>query len=366
MAKHTNSNWINKHLRFALANACNKSESQITKEYLSTLKEIDLSDRGIKDLEGIEYAVNLVSINLSKNNIRNISKIKNLKKLNNLELCENKIEDVSFFNELINLESIGLDCNNISSIPNLGNLKNLELINISNNKINDLSFIKSIRSKNVKIIASEQCILLNPISINYGEDFTFEPHIIWDEENQIFCDNVQVTGNYSSIETEERPSVLYSISKILVRNIYSDCVIKAEFYHEVPFFKSGILSGILIQPIFIKLSNLAFDISKLKKEKVLGEIYGKLSLKNIKSKNRKDDNYNFLNNKVITIINSKGEKLSCLTNEFGEYKFTDLEYGRYTIFFPFINDYTYTTPSLYICNLREGELKEINSVLTNN
>lgn len=328
-----------------------------------TLKELDLSDCGLSDLLGIEYAKNLISINLSKNKLIDVSPIGELKKLINLELYENKIEDVSFLKNLINLESIGLDGNNLSSIPDLKALRNLNLINVSNNKILDLSFIKTLSSPNIKIIASEQCVLLNPISIEYGEDYTFKPYIFWDEENQIYCDNVQVTGTYKEIQTDERPSFLYSISKMLIKNICSDCIIKAEFYHEVPYSKSGILSGILIQPILVRLANMTFDLSKLKKDKLPGKIYGKLELSDKDNSNMRSFKPNVLKNKYITIINSKGQKLSCITNNKGEYKFNNLDDGRYTILFPFINDYEYMTPSLYVCNLKEGEFIEINSTL---
>lgn len=363
MAKNINTDWINKQLRFAIANALSKSENQITKEYMSTIKELDLSDYGLLDLHGIEYAKNLTSINLSKNKLIDVSPISKLKKLTNLELCENKIEDVSFLENLINLESIGLDGNNLSSIPDLKSLRYLNLINISNNKILDLSFIKTLNSPNIKVIASEQCVLLNPISIEYGDDYTFMPYILWDEENQIYCDNVQVTGTYKEIQTDERPSFLYSISKMLIRNICSDCIIKAEFYHEVPYSRSGILSGILIQPILVKLANMTFELSKLKKDKFPGKIYGKLELSDNSDSNMRSFKPNLLKNKYVTIINSNGQKLSCLTNTRGEYTFNNLDDGRYTILFPFINDYEYITPSLYICNLKEGELLEINSTL---
>lgn len=362
MAKKKNNDWINKQLRFALANALGKSETQITKEYLSSLNELDLSEMGLNDLYGIQYAKNLVSINLSKNKLIDVKPLNALKKLTNLELCENKIEDVSFLNELVNLESIGLDGNNISSIPDLNNLNNLNVINISNNKILDLSFIKTLRSSNVKIIASEQCVLLTPISIEYGEDYTFKPYIIWDEETKIYCDNVQVTGSYKALETDERPSFLYSISKMLIRNICSDCVIKAEFYHEVPYAKSGILSGILIQPILVKLANLTFDLSKLKKDKTPGKIYGRLELDS-NSLIYKRSYSSIIKGKTVTLIDSKGQKISCLTNNNGEYKFNNLDEGRYTLLFPFINECEYSTPSLFICNLREGEFIEINSKL---
>lgn len=252
MYENINDNWISKNLRCAIAKSCNKEPYQITKDYLKTIREIDLSDRRIYDLTGIQYAINLNSINLNKNEIVDANLLTELTKLNNLELSENRIEDISFLVNLKRLKSIGLDSNNISKVPNLEKLRYLDLINISDNKISDLSFIDTLHHKNVKIIASEQLVLLDSILIDFGEDITFKTPIRWDKETDVLFDNIQITGKYDDIKTNKRPSFLYSTSEILIKNICSDCLIKAEFYHEVPFLKSGTLSGIFIQPILIE------------------------------------------------------------------------------------------------------------------
>lgn len=252
LCENINDNWISKNLRYAIANSCSKDPYKITKDFLKTLTEIDLSDSRIDDLTGIQYAINLSSINLNKNEITDANLLSKLTRLNNLELSENRIEDISFLTNLKRLKSIGLDSNNISNVPNLDKLRYLNLINISDNKISDLSFIDTLYRKNVKVIASEQLLLLDSILIESGEDITFKTPIRWNKETEVLFDNIQVTGKYNNIKTNKRPSLLYSISEILIKNICSDCLIKAEFYHEVLFSKSGTLSGILIQPILIK------------------------------------------------------------------------------------------------------------------
>ncbi|HSQ87488.1 hypothetical protein [Romboutsia sp.] len=364
MARDINNDWIDKHLRFVLANTLGKDISQITKDYLITLREIDLSDCCINNLKGLEYATNLNSINLSKNEIIDTSPLSKLHRLVNLELSENRIEDVSFLNNLKKLKSVGLDSNNISHIRDLSNLKNLNLINISNNKIKDLSFVRTLHCKNIKIIASEQCVVLKPININYGDDCLFKSPIYWTKETKVLLDNIQITGKYNYIKTNKRPSFLYSISKILIKNVYSDCILKADFYHEVPFLKSGILSGILIQPINIRLISSSFDVFQTNKANNLGSIYGRLQIINLIGDTL--ENEYFFKNKLITIINSEGDKISYLTNTKGEYEFMNLKKGRYTILFPFLAKHEYVTPSLFICNLAEGENLEINSIAMKN
>ncbi|MGL4910997.1 MAG: leucine-rich repeat domain-containing protein [Romboutsia sp.] len=356
-------NWMDNHLKFVLANILNKKVSEITKDFLITLRELDLSDCGISNLRGLEYATNITNINLSRNDIVDASLLSNLHRLTNLELSENRIEDISFLNSLKKLRSVGLDSNNISSIYNLKSLKKLVLLNVSNNKIKDLSFIDTLPSENVKIIASEQFILLKPINIYYGDSYTFKSPVYWNKETIVLLDNIQISGNYNSIKTNKRASILYSISKLLIKEIYSDCLLKADFYHEVPFLKSGILSGVLLQPIKVKYTKDSLDIFRNNKNDN-GIIYGRLEINDFngnKIKNEID-----LKSKVITVINSNGDKISCFTNSNGEYKFCNLKKERYTVLFPFLDKYKYITPSLHVCNLNESESVEINSTVIKN
>lgn len=357
-------NWINTHLRFVLAKTFNRKENEITKGFLSTLEDLDLSDKGLKDLKGIQFASNLISLNLNKNDIKNANHLRNLSKLTNLELSENKLEDVNFLSNLKKLKTVDLDSNNIANVPCLNNLRNLVSINLSNNKIGDLSFINNPNAKSIKIIATKQCILLKPILVYRGSDYTFVPNLFWDKETPIFCDNIQVSGEYSTLETDGRTSLSFSISKAIIKNVYSDCVIKADFYHEVPFSKSGTLSGIVIQPIIVKIKNLQFCVDNLKRPKTSALIYGKLYLKDLNESNKDTYNINVCKNKTITLIKSDGEKIYSITNSKGEFEFQNLKIGRYTLLYPFINGYKYLNPSLYILNLKEDDCIEINSELS--
>lgn len=345
-------NWIDKHLRFSIATYCNKSEEEITKQFLGTLKELNLSDKKIKNLNGIEYANSLSCLILNNNNIKDTSLLSNLVNLRNLELSKNKITDASFLSHLKKLRSINLDYNNISNIPNLSDLKALNLMNISNNKVQDFSFINSLKNNDFKIIASDQLVLLNPIYVDIESDFNFEPLMLWEEDKLLCYDNVQVIGDYDDVETNERPSLLYSISKILIKNIRSNCLITADFYHEVPFFKSGLLSGVLFQPLILKVSNPYFNLDKANAN--LYSITGKLIL----------NNSDVLKNKIVTIIDSMGNKYYSKTNSNGIYTFNSLREDRYTLLFPFLSEYDYITPSLYVINLKEEKIINIDGFVS--
>ena len=352
MAKGKDDIWINKHLRLSIATEYNKSEDEITKQFLSSLEELDLSDKNIKNLDGLEFAKNLTNLSLNNNKIKDTSILSHLTNLTNLELSNNRIEDLSFLSKLTKLKSINLDFNNIYTIPNLSELKELSLLNLSNNNIDDFSFISTLNNNDVKIIACDQIVLQSPIFINFGDNYTLEPIILWDEDSLIHYYNIQVTGDYDELQTNERPSLLYSISKINLKNIRSNCIIKADFYHEVPFFKSGLLSGVFIQPLIMKVSNSSsiFD----ENDSNLYSIYGKIIL---------NDN-NVLIGKTITLIDSSGNKYYSITDKNGAYKFYSLNEGRYTLLFPFLNGYNYITPSLYVINLKDKKTINIDSFVS--
>ena len=352
--------WINKHLRFVLAKKFNLKEPQITKDYLSSLTELDLSEENLNELNGLQYATNLTSLKLNRNNLKNCNYLIQLSNLKSLELNENKLEDINFISYLKNLETLSLESNNISQIPDLTNLKKLNLINISNNKINDLSPITSINSKNLNIIATNQIILLKPELIYRGSNYTFNSNIRWDSNTPVLYDNIQISGEYSYLETNQRTSFHYSISEANIMNITSDCMIKADFYHEVTFSKCGILSGVVIQPLMVRSYDRGFNIDTLINSNSI--LYGNITLQST-NKSNKGMNNTPLKDKTILLINANGDKIKTTTKEFGEFEFENIPVGQYTLLFPFISGYKYTSQSLYLINIKEDDCIEVNALL---
>lgn len=363
LPEKNNNDWIDFHLRFVLAKIFKRRESEITKGFLGTLEEIDLSNKSITTLKGIQFANNLKSLILNKNNIKNSNQLKSLTKLVNLDLSENKIEDVFFLTNLKKLKRINLESNNISEIPNLSYLHDLDSINISNNKISNLCFLDNEISKNIRIIATDQFILLKPLLVYQKSNYVFSPQIYWNKETLVCCDNIQISGNYENIVTNERPSMLYSISKVTIKNLKSDCIIKSDFYHEVSFPKAGIFSGIIVQQLILKTSKDKFNIEKLKIFKNTGLIYGNLKLQNINTDKIDNNIFKIISDRVVTLIDTKGNTLHRRTNKKGEFEFENLSYGRYTLLYPFIIGYKYVTPSLHIINLKDDECVEIQSFI---
>jgi murein DD-endopeptidase MepM/ murein hydrolase activator NlpD len=116
----------------------------ITKADMARLTDLDASNRGIQNLSGLEYAINLQNLSLGYNQISDISLLTNLTKLQWLYLMYNQISDISPLANLTNLQYLDLMYNRISNIRPLGSLTNLLWLGLERNQISDISPLASL------------------------------------------------------------------------------------------------------------------------------------------------------------------------------------------------------------------------------
>ncbi|CEN83813.1 internalin A-like protein/ S-layer protein [[Clostridium] sordellii] len=128
--------------------------------------------RGIKSLEGLEYAKNLKTLKVSMNRITDLTPIKDLTNLEFLEVFRNEISDLTPLKNLKNLEHLDIYnnkgivnlepisklnkinfidmhyCNRRSArvtFEDLGSLTNLEFLSIDDDFVDDLSFVRNLK-----------------------------------------------------------------------------------------------------------------------------------------------------------------------------------------------------------------------------
>jgi len=138
------------------------------RKYYALDGEIDLSNKGIlylSEVEGIEELKSIIKLNLSNNQIKDISKISLLTNIKTLILDNNQIEDTSLLKGLIQLETLFLGFNNIKDGSPLKTLKSLKELDLCNNSISDFSFTNEL--ENLKILYLNG----NPIPNEVIEDF---------------------------------------------------------------------------------------------------------------------------------------------------------------------------------------------------
>ena len=115
----------------------------LTKERMLQLQELNISDKGINNISGLEFATNLRELNLSQNSITDLyplTTLMNLKILNISEVTPNTPNlDLHALANLINLERLWLANSKVSNIRPLAKLKRLHILDIRGNAIGDIS-----------------------------------------------------------------------------------------------------------------------------------------------------------------------------------------------------------------------------------
>ena len=119
-------------LRAAIAETLGKENADtvpITLEEMTTLTTLRVSNRDIKNLKGIEHAINLEELWISKNPISDLSPLIGLKNLIGLGAWETSIEDLSPLAGLTKLRWLDFGrtpISNLSALADLTTLKKLE------------------------------------------------------------------------------------------------------------------------------------------------------------------------------------------------------------------------------------------------
>jgi hypothetical protein len=103
--------------------------------FLLDYAEIELAQSGLESLDGIEFCKNVITLDLSGNEITDISDLWNLKQLEELYLANNQIGYVDALCSLKKLRILDLSGNQIDDISPLFNLEDLEYLNLADNKI---------------------------------------------------------------------------------------------------------------------------------------------------------------------------------------------------------------------------------------
>jgi len=117
-------------------------------KFHTDLKELDLSENRICEINGLETLTNLEKLILNRN--KYLTKIKNLESLVNLkwlEISSNQITEIKGLETLINLRYLFLNGNQITEIKGLETLVNLKDLTLGDNQISEIKGLKT--SKNL-------------------------------------------------------------------------------------------------------------------------------------------------------------------------------------------------------------------------
>lgn len=137
------------NLKKALNKELNQDEdSKITKAQMESITQLYLFDLQIESLEGLQYCINLNKLDIMKNNITDLSPIKELDKLAYLNIGQNSITDISSLSNLVNLEVFYSFGNNLTDLTPLKGLVSLNELGFDGENIKDISVLSGLTSLN--------------------------------------------------------------------------------------------------------------------------------------------------------------------------------------------------------------------------
>ncbi|WP_125761972.1 leucine-rich repeat domain-containing protein [Companilactobacillus hulinensis] len=117
---------------------------ELTQDNLKEVKSLDLTEKNIENLEGLEFAESLTDLNLSDNQISDITTLESLPKLYKLYLNNNRISDITALKNLSSLNYLRLGNNQISDITALSSNTSLLTLFLNNNQISDIMPLKNL------------------------------------------------------------------------------------------------------------------------------------------------------------------------------------------------------------------------------
>lgn len=118
-------------------------EDYVTDLVLDKVTLLDLSNMNLTndDLEDIGLFSKIYTLDLSNNQISDLTNLPKLNRLLYLNLSNNKIDNIDSLNQFANIDRINLSSNNLQDISFLSTLKNAQWVILDDNKISDISVL---------------------------------------------------------------------------------------------------------------------------------------------------------------------------------------------------------------------------------
>ena len=154
------------NLRTLIAEALGKSSNApITVEEMNGLRRIaDAYSRGIRDLTGLQYAINLDRLVIENDHVSDISPIAGLVNLKELSFENNRVSDLSPVRGLINLTWLEFDRTHVSDISPVRGLTNLTHLEFNDTQVSDLSPIAGLINLQTLHMADIKASDISPVA----------------------------------------------------------------------------------------------------------------------------------------------------------------------------------------------------------
>ena len=136
----------------------------LTTHSILDLVGLEARNRGIKDLTGLEHAVNLTELHLGHNAVSDVSPLANLTQLTTLDLESTAVSDVSPLAGLTQLTRLNLLQTAVSDISPLANLPQLTSLNLSYTGVSDVSLLSALTQLTYLFLGGTAVSDVSPLS----------------------------------------------------------------------------------------------------------------------------------------------------------------------------------------------------------
>lgn len=127
------------HLEQAIKQLLQKNETAaVMQKDMEALTVVDLSKRGIKSLDGLQYAINMTHLDLSNNEINDIDPLKSLTKIRGLDISRNQIASIEALSSMTDMGSLQVNSNKIASIEVVKRFPRLHTFEANDNQISSI------------------------------------------------------------------------------------------------------------------------------------------------------------------------------------------------------------------------------------
>ena len=153
------------NLRRAVGEALNLSDDiPITRADMKTLTDIDVSDRGIVDLTGLEFATEIGWLSIPGNQITDLTPIAELTNLDTVLMWSNPISDITPLANLTQLRGLDAGGCQISDISPLATLTRLVFVNLRYNRITDIEPLSNLTQITQLFLNDNQITDVSPLA----------------------------------------------------------------------------------------------------------------------------------------------------------------------------------------------------------
>ena len=136
----------------------------ITAADMAWITDLDASNWNIRNLTGLEYAINLMVLWLPENDITDLRPLSGLTRLIELDLLTNSINDISPLAGLVNLTGLYLPNNYISDLSPLSGLTRLRYLNLGQNRISNILYLRGLTQLEELVLWNNSVSDISPLA----------------------------------------------------------------------------------------------------------------------------------------------------------------------------------------------------------